>query len=465
MSRSPSFRPHVVALAAAAAVGGFAAIPAQAANCTWNPVSGNWSIPTDWSCGAVPGSADSASVGAAKTVTINSGQSILNLSNAGNVNIDAYLLTLAGGGSTTNTGIISVGAGPNPNNAALQVGAGHNINNAGGVINISADSVLNQFGSTISGGTINTTGSGALVAFTSGSNVLDNVKLNGLLDVQTNANGRERIANGLTLNGSANVGNGGILSFDSTISGGGNQTIAGNATFNLNDAGAWLAIESAGSTTLASTVTVRGQGKIGQAAYYSGNNTLTNNGRISADVAGGTLTLMQPAYDGSVVNNGVLDARGGGTLAISTNVDNSGGQISAQNASNVVLGGVTIKGGTLGTSGTGVIQAASRGYNFLDGTTITGTLDLTGIANSRQRLINTNTLSGAINVANGGILSLDSGYSAGNAVALNGSGVINLNDAGAWLAIESAGSTTLASTVTVRGQGKIGQAAYYSGNN
>ena len=468
-SRRSIHRRHALAIAAAAVLGPLSATPAAAAVCTWDTTSGNWSAITNW-LGCVtgngnpvqtPGSNDTANIGATGVVTIDSAQAVQSLNNAGQINLDAFTLTLAGGG-TVNSGTINVGSATA---AALQVNAGHNINNAGGVINVANGSVLNQFGSTISGGTINTTGTGALMAFSSGNNVLDNVKLNGLLDVQTNANARERIANGLTLDGSANVGNGGILSFDSSLTSGGSQTIAGNAIFNLNDAGARLAIEGNGSTTLASTVVVRGQGNFGTAYNVGGNNVLTNNGRISADVAGGTLTLAPPGNAGSVVNNGVLDARGGGTLAISTNVDNSGGLINAQNASNVVLGGITIKGGTLGTSGSGVIQAASSGNNFLDGTKITGTLDMTGIANSRARLINTSTLNGAINVANGGILSLDSSQSAGNAVALNGTGVINLNDAGARLSIEGGGTSVLGAGTTVRGQGNIGQANYVGGNN
>ena len=60
---------------------------------------------------------------------------------------------------------------------------GHNVDNTGGVINIGNGSVANQFGSSISGGTINTTGSGALVAFNSGSNFLNAVTLNGTLDM------------------------------------------------------------------------------------------------------------------------------------------------------------------------------------------------------------------------------------------------------------------------------------------
>ncbi|MDE2615069.1 MAG: hypothetical protein KGL78_16670, partial [Burkholderiales bacterium] len=185
-SRTPG-RPGVVALAAALALLG--AGSAEAASCTWNVAAGNWNALVNWlNCAAgngnpasTPGSGDTATIGATGVVTINTAQSVGSLVNAGRIDIDAFLLTLAAGGSTTNTGVINVGAGPNPNNAALQVGAGHNVNNAGGTINVSADSVVNQFGSTLSGGTINTTGTGKLVAFNSGSNFLDNVALNGTL--------------------------------------------------------------------------------------------------------------------------------------------------------------------------------------------------------------------------------------------------------------------------------------------
>ncbi|MBS0609157.1 MAG: hypothetical protein JSS19_07385, partial [Proteobacteria bacterium] len=156
-----SFRPKPLVAAIASALLTLGANPVVAANCSWSPATGNWATAGNWSCAGVPGAADSATIAASRTVTINSAQSILNLTNGGNVNIDAFLLTLQGGGSTTNTGTINVGAGPIPNNAALNIGSGHNVNNAGGVINVSPDSVVNQFGS-ISGGTINTTGSGKL---------------------------------------------------------------------------------------------------------------------------------------------------------------------------------------------------------------------------------------------------------------------------------------------------------------
>src|ERR1019366_9928676 len=112
-------------------------------------------------------------------------------------------------------------------------------------------------------------------------------------------------------NGAVNVANGGILSLNSAITTGHIQTLAGNVTINLNDAGARLSIDGTGSTTLASGVTVRGQGNIGTPVIVGGTNTLFNNGTISADVAGGTLAIEPPANAGSFINNTTLQAING----------------------------------------------------------------------------------------------------------------------------------------------------------
>src|SRR5262252_2828974 len=142
----------------------FAILPseeADAASCVWNPTTGNWDVAGNWSCGIVPTgpNQDSATIAVGKTVTVDTSQSIFTLGNAGAINIDAFLLTLQGGGSTTNSGVINVGNATTT--AALQIGGGNNIDNTGGVINIANGSVANQFGSSITGGTITTTGTGA----------------------------------------------------------------------------------------------------------------------------------------------------------------------------------------------------------------------------------------------------------------------------------------------------------------
>ncbi|MDP1902018.1 MAG: choice-of-anchor D domain-containing protein [Rubrivivax sp.] len=437
LSRRP-FRRTALALATAAVLGPWAAGSATAAACTWNPNTGNWGTAGSWSCGAVPGGADSATVGGGKAVTVNSAQSILTLTNGGGINIDAASLTLTAGGSTNNTG---------------------------GVINIANAAVLNQFGQAIAGGTINTTGTGALVANSTVANFLNNVTLNGTLDMASIANSRQRIVNGATINGAVNISNGGILSLDSASTTGGAQTLGGNATINLNDAGARLALDGAGVTTLGANVVVRGQGSIGQPINVGGNNTLVNQGLISADVNGGTLSITPLGGSGSVVNQGTLRATNGATLMLSTGIGNAAGQILAQNGSAVRQSSVTISGGTIATSGTGTFQAISSASNFLDGVSLSGTLDLTTIINSRERIINGATINGAVNVGNGGILSLDSAVTSGGAQTLGGTAVINLNDAAARLAIEGNGSTTLGSGITVRGQGNIGAAANVGGTN
>ncbi|MFT3819425.1 MAG: choice-of-anchor D domain-containing protein [Rubrivivax sp.] len=466
--RRPRTRKSALAVAATLALGIAPLQDSLAAACTFNPASGNWNLAGNWSCGLVPSgpAVDSATVGAGRTVTVNDARSIYTFSNAGTLAIDAATFSLQAGGSTTNTGTINVGGA---STAALQVGAGHSINNTGGVISVGNGSAVNLFGSTLAGGTVATTGTGALVVFSSGSNVLSGLTLNGQMDMATVASSRQRIANGLTLNGNVNIANGGILSLDSSLTTGNNQTIGGTATFNLNDGSARLALDGTGTSTLGANVVVRGQGNVGQPINAGGNHTLVNNGRISADVAGGTLTLTPPANGGgsSIVNNNILDARSGGTLVLATHIDNTAGQINALAGSKVVQSGITITGGLLGTSGSGVIQAASSGSNVLNGITLsTGSVfDMTSIANSRNRIANSATINGAFDVGNGGILSLDSGLSTNNSVAVGGTGVINLNDAGARLAIDGSGTSSLGSTLTVRGQGNIGLAINTGGNN
>ena len=244
-----------LALAAAAALGPFAATPASAATCTWNTAAGNWAALANWAvCVAgngspvgTPGSADTANIGAPGLVTVNTAQSILNLNNAGRIDIDAASLTLQGGGATNITG---------------------------GVINIANGAVLNQVGQTITGGTINSTGTGRMVASASGSNFLSGVTLNGLLDMAI-SQGIQRIVNGLTLGGTISVNNNSVLAFEGTT------TIAGAGTIVLGNTGGSnrIALDGNGTTTFAAGTTIRGQNvSIGSAAFVGGTQTLVSNG-------------------------------------------------------------------------------------------------------------------------------------------------------------------------------------------
>ncbi len=441
------FQKTALAIAAVLVVGVGPMEQAMGASCTWNPAVGNWNNPAAWSCGIVPTGpgSDSALIGAGKTVTVNNAQSIFGLSNFGSINIDASLFTLQASGSTTNTGSINVGSGVT---AALQVQAGHNINNTGGAINIANGSVVNQFGSAITGGTINSTGSGALVAFGSSASFLSGVTLNGTLDMATNANSRQRIAGGgLTLGGLAgtiNIDKAAILSFESDGALGG----TGSVVFGSGN-GNRLDLDGNGTTLIGAGITIRGHsGSIGNQLNIGGTQVLANNGKISADMAGGTITITESA----VTNSNVLEARNGGTLALASNVANSGtGVILADNGV-VLQSGSRVTGGTINTANGGVFRATTSSSNFLDAVTLGGTLDMATTANSRERVVNGMTLNGTVNLNNAGILSFEGDGTLGGTGSIAFGGI-----SGNRLDLDGNGTTTIASSVTVRGEnGSIG---------
>lgn len=173
--------------------------------------------------------------------------------------------------------------------------------------------------------TINTTGTGALVVFSSASNFLNNVTLNGTLDMTSIGNSRQRLSNGVTINGAVNIATGGILSLDSANSAGGVLTVGGTGSINLNDPGARLAVGGTGATTLAAGLTVRGQGNIGQAINTGGNATLVNNAVTLAD--GGTLNLNTQNL---IIRNDHTSAQWGSGNSFNRRADVSGtGQILA----------------------------------------------------------------------------------------------------------------------------------------
>ena len=289
-----------------------------------------------------------------------------------------------------------------------------NVANAGGTISAQTGSTVVQNGITITGGTISTAGTGTLEVTSNGNNFLSGVTIAGTVDMTSTANARQRIVGGATLNGAINIANGGILSLDSTNVP--NQTIAGTGTINLNDPAARLSVEGAGVTTLGSGITVRGQGNIGTALFSAGNNTLTNNGLILADVHGGTLTIGQPANSGSLAGTGTLQANGG-TLAIATSGDVTQGKL--------VIGG----------TGSAVT---------LDGHNVVITNDYT------------NAQSGSGNAFNrhAGVTGAGAIVAGGNAAqAITGAGVTNGNTANATLTIGNVrvGTTTYAYQVANTG--------------
>jgi len=434
-----TFKPTLLAILLA-----FPAQQALAVSCTRGPTTGNWGTAGDWSCNAVPGFNDDATIAAGKTVTVDLAQSVRNLSNAGDINIDLFLLTLSGIGNTTNTGTINVG-GASP--AALNANAGHDINNTGGSINIGNGSRLNQLGGAITGGTITTAGGGTLTAHSSSSNFLSGAILNGTLDMASQVSSRERVTNDLTLNGTVSINNSGILSLEGTQSLDGN----GNIIFGSTGPNNKIDLEGNGTTTLGPDITVRGHsGTIGLSHIIGGTQTLLNNGQISADTAGGTIVITQS----NVTNNNLLEARNGGTLNLESQVTNTGPGVIRGDNGVVLQSGVRVIGGSIETVNGGVFRPTTGPNNYLDATTVTGTLDMATAFSSRERVINGLTLNGTVNLNSQAMLSFEGTQTVG------GNGTIVLGDAGPAnrIYLDGNGATTFGADITIRGEnGTIGE--------
>ncbi|HKV80454.1 MAG TPA: hypothetical protein VJP02_20055 [Candidatus Sulfotelmatobacter sp.] len=162
-------------------------------------------------------------------------------------------------------------------------------------------------------------------------------------------------------------------------------TIAGGGTINMQNAFAHIAGSGA---NLINQETIQGQGFILASGF------ITNQGTINANISGTTL-LVQPGANG-LTNSGVLEASNGGTLNIVSGFsnilfDNTGGTIQALNGSTVLNQAGIIMGGTLTTSGTGIIQTVGSNptlenltnagtYQILPGgdTTLVGAIHNTG---------------------------------------------------------------------------------------
>ena len=162
-------------------------------------------------------------------------------------------------------------------------------------------------GGTLRNGTLNLTEGATLRPTRNGSSLLQQMTVNGDIVMTPGpvSSGPETyltVRGGLTLNGTLAMGSYSVLLFDET------QTLsAGTIEFTA-------ALATSGATVdigLNSTVTfgpgMRVRGSIGT---LSGFGTLINQGKISADVAGGTLRITVTTF----TNEGTLEAINGGTL-------------------------------------------------------------------------------------------------------------------------------------------------------
>jgi hypothetical protein len=240
-----------------------------------------------------------------------------------------------------------------------------------------------------------------------------------------------------------------------------NATLSGGGTVTLNDTtgGAAALIRGGGGTGATLTNmnnTIQGSGQLG----FGNGLTVVNQtgGVINANQAGRVLYVNA---NSGVTNQGLMEASNAGSLTFSlgVTVNNSGGTISSSGSGSTVLLIDVTQGGTLKTSGGGVMQ----GENELDGATH-GTLNNQGTfavpANHFTDLI------GTINNTGTFVLDDTSGDSSlnivgGQNVMLTGGGTVTMNDTmGGLQAFISGGAGSTLTNVNnlIQGSGQIGQA-------
>jgi hypothetical protein len=260
--------------------------------------------------------------------------------NAGAINLSGGTLTL--NGNWANAGAI------NATNATVNLGgaltlqslgafnaSGSTVNLTGTLNNTNTTLGLNAAtgswvlsGGAVQGGSI-TTSNGASFIVQSGT--LDGVTVDGVLDVGNSYDyAGLTVTNGLTLNGTALVGNP-SSGWVGAISFAGSQVLGGNGTVVFGNAGGYwgnvLELADDGTTlVIGSGITVRGQnGTVGSGAgtHLGGpaNVSVANQGTISADVNGGTITVAGASFNNS---GQLLESGSGESITVTADTTNTG---------------------------------------------------------------------------------------------------------------------------------------------
>ena len=308
-------------------------------------------------------------------------------------------------------------------NGTLQLGNGGSSGTVAGVITNNGTLVFNRsdnyvYSGAISGtGTLNQTGSGALIL--TGSNTCSGgtIVSNGTLQIGNS--GASGSITGNTVNNSSLIFNrSDSYTYTRTISGSGSVTQSGNGTLTLTGINSYTGATVAGNGILSISTLADGgsNSQIGAALAASANLVIN----------GGTLKYTGPQVNCNrlfTVGNGgaVIDASGSGVL----NLNGSGSlSISGTGTRTLTLSGANISDNSLNagiaddasSNATSVVKTGSgkwvlSGSNSYSGTTTvsSGTLVLNGqisaasnvIVNSGAKITGTGTASGTVNIASG----------------------------------------------------------------
>lgn len=230
-------------------------------------------------------------------------------------------------------------------------------------------------------------------------------------------------------------------------------TLGGAGTMVMSDVphgfGNRIKTDSGHRVTNAAGHTIRGPGNFGDSA-----GPLTNHGVIDGDSPSGNTLEVFPSSD-DMINTGTMQASNGGILQLhgetGRTFTNTGGLIQALDGSVVELLVAEIIGGTLSTSGTGVIRSLS---GTLDGVTIASNVE---VPNARQLALK-GTVTNNGNIAlNATTTSARLGYV--DDATLTGTGTVTMSDdLGNQVRALAAGlRLTHGAGHTIQGAGDIGQ--------
>jgi hypothetical protein len=313
--------------------------------------------------------------------------------NINNRLVNAAGHTIEGGGQIGINSLTFVNNGlVNANNGLLTFDlpdqAKHFVNNAtmkastGGILRISNSALQNNgvlladdaavqlANATIIGGTLTSTGNGVIETISNAT--FDGVTISNGSIHRNNNNTFTELKGTITNNGQLQLNSGGngtaylirgdnllaTTGDDVILQGTGKLVMGGNSQNLLYSDGGQnnRLINSAGHT-------IEGGGTIGLNSL-----ALMNNGLINAN--NGTLLIDMPDTAAHFINNNVIKASSGGLLRIQNSVLQNNGTLLADNAQVQLLGGTTIIGGNLTSTGAnGVIE--NMGAAFLDSVTVT----------------------------------------------------------------------------------------------
>ncbi len=400
----------------------------------------------------------------------------------GSLTLQTRIAVMAGATLGLNGSITLAGLGMIDRRGAT-INLGGTLDLGGGTLLLdTAGGAWNLTGGTIANGTITESG-GVLLGFTNTrGGTLRSVTLNGDMDLSRQQGAGVRVLGGLVLNGTMSLGDaagntfGGVYFGDAGAPAGsltGNATVvfgtefrAGNS-FIENDS---TLTGTAGTLTLGPAVTVHGK----NGSVYSNVSTgsLVNQGTISADTAGGTISLGNAGS--AFTNQGAISAAAGatlglyGSLTLQTRVTVMAGATLALNGSITLagLGMIDRRGATINLSGmvdlgggTLLLDAVGGVWNLTGGTIANGTINESGGAllgfTSSAGVLRGVTVNGEMDLSRqqvasvrvfGGLV-LNGTMSLGNAAG-NTSGSVYFGDTGA-----AAGSLTGNATVVFGGAG------------